>query len=175
MLTIWQVNPVVAIGSEQVVSLSSKKMVTSHCSASVIPTSQNTLHCCSIHPVTLRNRLVGNTSTCGGGGNWNWTCNFQIPRWQLFPSSNCCLKMSPFVPVCFRYSHCAHVFGDKLIVVGGVWMQSDGVPGVVIISLSTYSSMEFRLDTVSFHSATVWGKWKYTPPFGGVFIPDNPV
>lgn len=48
-----------------------------------------------------------------------------------------------------RYSHCAHVFGDKLIVVGGVWMHSDGVPGVVIISLATYSSMEFRLDTSS--------------------------
>ncbi|XP_014866693.1 PREDICTED: tRNA wybutosine-synthesizing protein 4 isoform X2 [Poecilia mexicana] len=48
-----------------------------------------------------------------------------------------------------RYSHCAHVLEDKLIVVGGVWMHSDGAPGVVIVSLSTYSSVEFRLDTSS--------------------------
>ncbi|MEQ2242190.1 hypothetical protein ILYODFUR_033209, partial [Ilyodon furcidens] len=46
-----------------------------------------------------------------------------------------------------RYSHCAHVVGDRLVVVGGVWMHSDGVPGVVIISLTMCSSMEFRLDT----------------------------
>ncbi|KAK5609958.1 hypothetical protein CRENBAI_007764 [Crenichthys baileyi] len=48
-----------------------------------------------------------------------------------------------------RYSHCAHVVGDRLVVVGGVWMHSDGVPGVVIISLTMCSSMEFRLDTSS--------------------------
>ncbi|XP_054915968.1 tRNA wybutosine-synthesizing protein 4 isoform X2 [Poeciliopsis prolifica] len=59
------------------------------------------------------------------------------------------IRIAVHPPPVPRYSHCAHVFGDKLIVVGGVWMHSDGVPGVVIISLSTYSSMEFRLDTSS--------------------------
>ncbi|XP_032423153.1 tRNA wybutosine-synthesizing protein 4 [Xiphophorus hellerii] len=59
------------------------------------------------------------------------------------------IRVAVHPPPVPRYSHCAHVFGDKLIVVGGVWMHSDGVPGVVIISLSTYSSMEFRLDTSS--------------------------
>lgn len=51
--------------------------------------------------------------------------------------------------LCFRYSHSAHVIGDKLVVVGGVWLHSDGVPGVVVISLTTRSSVEFSLDTVS--------------------------
>lgn len=48
-----------------------------------------------------------------------------------------------------RYSHCAHVTGDRLVVAGGVWMHSDGVPGVVVIDINTCSSMEFRLDTIS--------------------------
>ncbi|XP_012731788.2 tRNA wybutosine-synthesizing protein 4 [Fundulus heteroclitus] len=48
-----------------------------------------------------------------------------------------------------RYSHRAHVLGDRLVVVGGVWLHSEGVPGVVVISLTTGSSMEFRLDTSS--------------------------
>ncbi|XP_019960117.2 tRNA wybutosine-synthesizing protein 4 isoform X2 [Paralichthys olivaceus] len=46
-----------------------------------------------------------------------------------------------------RYSHSAHVIGQKLVVVGGVWMHSDGVPGVVTIDLATRSSIEFSLDT----------------------------
>uniref|UniRef100_A0A3B4YBH9 Leucine carboxyl methyltransferase 2 n=1 Tax=Seriola lalandi dorsalis TaxID=1841481 RepID=A0A3B4YBH9_SERLL len=48
-----------------------------------------------------------------------------------------------------RYSHSAHVIGEKLVVVGGVWLHSDGVPGVVVIDLSTRSSVELRLDTTS--------------------------
>ncbi|KAM9342949.1 LOW QUALITY PROTEIN: tRNA wybutosine-synthesizing protein 4 [Pholidichthys leucotaenia] len=48
-----------------------------------------------------------------------------------------------------RYSHCAHVIGEKLIVVGGVWLHSDGVPGVVVIDVNASSSMEFSLDTTS--------------------------
>lgn len=48
-----------------------------------------------------------------------------------------------------RYSHCAHVVGEKLVVVGGVWLHSDGVPGVLIIDLTTRSSLEFSLDTSS--------------------------
>lgn len=48
-----------------------------------------------------------------------------------------------------RYSHCAHVVSEKLVVVGGVWLHSDGVPGVLIINLTTCSSVEFSLDTTS--------------------------
>uniref|UniRef100_A0A8C4IYZ4 tRNA wybutosine-synthesizing protein 4 n=1 Tax=Dicentrarchus labrax TaxID=13489 RepID=A0A8C4IYZ4_DICLA len=48
-----------------------------------------------------------------------------------------------------RYSHTAHVIGGRLVVVGGVWLHSDGVPGGVIINLTTCSSVEFRLDTTS--------------------------
>nr|XP_020493507.1 tRNA wybutosine-synthesizing protein 4 isoform X1 [Labrus bergylta] len=48
-----------------------------------------------------------------------------------------------------RYSHGAHVVGEKLVVVGGVWLHSDGVPGVLIIDLATHSSVEFSLDTTS--------------------------
>lgn len=49
---------------------------------------------------------------------------------------------------CLRYSHSAHVIDEKLVVVGGVWLHSDGVPGGVIINLTTGSSMEFTLDMV---------------------------
>ncbi|XP_071339977.1 tRNA wybutosine-synthesizing protein 4 [Trachinotus anak] len=48
-----------------------------------------------------------------------------------------------------RYSHSAHVIGEKLVAVGGVWLYSDGVPGVVVINLTTRSSVEFSLDTIS--------------------------
>ncbi|XP_040003735.1 tRNA wybutosine-synthesizing protein 4 [Xiphias gladius] len=48
-----------------------------------------------------------------------------------------------------RYSHSAHVIGEKLVVVGGVWLHSDGVPGVAVINLCTRSSVEFSLDTTS--------------------------
>ncbi|XP_037645894.1 tRNA wybutosine-synthesizing protein 4 [Sebastes umbrosus] len=48
-----------------------------------------------------------------------------------------------------RYSHSAHVIGEKLVVVGGVWLHSDGVPGVVVIDLTERSSVEFSLDTSS--------------------------
>lgn len=52
----------------------------------------------------------------------------------------------------FRYSHSAHVINGKLVVVGGVWLQADGVPGVAIINLINGVSVEVQLDTVS-HSA----------------------
>ncbi|KAM9347649.1 tRNA wybutosine-synthesizing protein 4 [Symphorus nematophorus] len=48
-----------------------------------------------------------------------------------------------------RYSHSSHVIGEKLVVVGGVWLHSDGVPGVAIINLITHSSVEFSLDMTS--------------------------
>lgn len=47
------------------------------------------------------------------------------------------------------------MIGDKLFVVGGVWLHPDGVPGVVIVNLTTHSSEEFSLDTVSFRPLSV--------------------
>uniref|UniRef100_A0A8D3AZX8 tRNA wybutosine-synthesizing protein 4 n=1 Tax=Scophthalmus maximus TaxID=52904 RepID=A0A8D3AZX8_SCOMX len=57
------------------------------------------------------------------------------------------LEVQP--PPAPRYSHCARVMGEKLVVVGGVWLHSEGVPGVVVIDLNTRSSVEFSLDTGS--------------------------
>ncbi|XP_060785342.1 tRNA wybutosine-synthesizing protein 4 isoform X2 [Neoarius graeffei] len=48
-----------------------------------------------------------------------------------------------------RYSHSAHVIGENLVVVGGVWLQADGIPGVAVINLTTRVSVEVRLDTSS--------------------------
>ncbi|XP_068590319.1 tRNA wybutosine-synthesizing protein 4 isoform X2 [Cebidichthys violaceus] len=48
-----------------------------------------------------------------------------------------------------RYSHSAHVIGEKLVVVGGVWLHSDGVPGVAMMNLTTRCSVELSLDTTS--------------------------
>ncbi|XP_016355052.1 tRNA wybutosine-synthesizing protein 4-like, partial [Sinocyclocheilus anshuiensis] len=50
----------------------------------------------------------------------------------------------PPVPI---YSHSAHVINEKLVVVGGVWLQADGVPGVAVINLNTGSCVEIQLDT----------------------------
>ncbi|KAI5106871.1 tRNA wybutosine-synthesizing protein 4 [Silurus meridionalis] len=46
-----------------------------------------------------------------------------------------------------RYSHTAHVIGENLVVVGGVWLQTDGVPGVAVINLTTKVSVEVHVDT----------------------------
>ncbi|XP_017558529.1 tRNA wybutosine-synthesizing protein 4 isoform X1 [Pygocentrus nattereri] len=48
-----------------------------------------------------------------------------------------------------RYSHTAHVIGENLVVVGGVWIQADGVPGVAVINLTTGGSVEVNIDTSS--------------------------
>lgn len=51
-------------------------------------------------------------------------------------------------PPAARYSHSAHVTGDNLLVVGGVWLYPH-VPGVAVINLKTQSSTEYRLDTTA--------------------------
>ncbi|XP_047671365.1 tRNA wybutosine-synthesizing protein 4 isoform X2 [Tachysurus fulvidraco] len=48
-----------------------------------------------------------------------------------------------------RYSHSSHVIGENLVVVGGVWIQADGVPGVAVINMTTGVSVEVSLDTSS--------------------------
>lgn len=55
----------------------------------------------------------------------------------------------------FRYSHSAHMIGGNLVVVGGVWLHSGGVPDVVVINLITRCCTEFRLDRVSQSSRAV--------------------
>lgn len=40
------------------------------------------------------------------------------------------------------------MIGDNLVIVGGVWLDSAGVPDVVVINLITRCSVEFRLDRV---------------------------
>ncbi|XP_069033486.1 tRNA wybutosine-synthesizing protein 4 isoform X2 [Embiotoca jacksoni] len=61
----------------------------------------------------------------------------------------CWERMDVRPPPVPRYSHCAHLTGEKLIVVGGVWLHSDGVPGVVVVDITACSSVEFSLDTTS--------------------------
>ncbi|XP_077472563.1 tRNA wybutosine-synthesizing protein 4 [Stigmatopora argus] len=61
----------------------------------------------------------------------------------------CWEKIDTQPPLCARYSHGAHVIDDYLIVVGGVWLHSDSVPGVAMVNLSTHCSLEFNLDTTS--------------------------
>lgn len=41
------------------------------------------------------------------------------------------------------------MIGKNLVVVGGVWIQADGVPGVAVINMTTRVSVEVSLDTVS--------------------------
>lgn len=52
-------------------------------------------------------------------------------------------------PITPRYSHTAHVFHGKLLLVGGVWIHSSSVPGVTVIDLTTGSSSEYQLDITS--------------------------
>lgn len=48
-----------------------------------------------------------------------------------------------------RYSHTAHVHGEKLLLVGGVWFHAPAVPGVAVIDLATGATAEYCIDTVS--------------------------
>ncbi|XP_043845136.1 tRNA wybutosine-synthesizing protein 4 [Dromiciops gliroides] len=50
-------------------------------------------------------------------------------------------------PITPRYSHTAHVFDGKLLLVGGVWIHSSYVPGVTVIDLTTKLSSEYLIDT----------------------------
>ncbi|XP_017325084.1 tRNA wybutosine-synthesizing protein 4 isoform X1 [Ictalurus punctatus] len=61
----------------------------------------------------------------------------------------CWEKLHVFPALVPRYSHSAHVIGENLVVVGGVWLQADGVPGVAVINLTTGVSVEVSLDTSS--------------------------
>ncbi|KAJ8012659.1 hypothetical protein DPEC_G00045190 [Dallia pectoralis] len=94
---------------------------------------------------------AGGVVICGGLGEGSvplgdmvilrpTTTGFRWENMQLLP---------PLVP---RYSHSAHVIGDRLVLVGGVWLQQDGVPGVAVVDLTTGVSVELRLDT----SAVPW-------------------
>ncbi|XP_039376282.1 tRNA wybutosine-synthesizing protein 4 isoform X4 [Mauremys reevesii] len=70
----------------------------------------------------------------------------------------------PFIP---RYSHTAHVHDGKLLLVGGVWLHSESVPGVTVIDLMTGFSLDYQIDTVSL-------KWPLMlHNHSSIFLPDK--
>uniref|UniRef100_A0A8C0G6Q3 tRNA wybutosine-synthesizing protein 4 n=1 Tax=Chelonoidis abingdonii TaxID=106734 RepID=A0A8C0G6Q3_CHEAB len=68
----------------------------------------------------------------------------------------------PFIP---RYSHTAHVHDGKLLLVGGVWLHSESIPGVTVIDLMKGFSLDYQIDTVS------WPLMLYN--HSSVFLPDK--
>uniref|UniRef100_A0A803KKM8 tRNA wybutosine-synthesizing protein 4 n=1 Tax=Xenopus tropicalis TaxID=8364 RepID=A0A803KKM8_XENTR len=46
-----------------------------------------------------------------------------------------------------RYSHSSHVLGEKLLLVGGIWVHCRSVPGVTVVDLNTGHSVEYEIDT----------------------------
>ncbi|XP_044142528.1 tRNA wybutosine-synthesizing protein 4 [Bufo gargarizans] len=52
-------------------------------------------------------------------------------------------------PLMPRYSHSSHVIGEKLLLVGGVWIHARGVPGLTIVDLITGQVSEYRIDSTS--------------------------
>ncbi|XP_075054587.1 tRNA wybutosine-synthesizing protein 4 [Mixophyes fleayi] len=60
--------------------------------------------------------------------------------WETLPTT------PPLTP---RYSHSSHVIGQKLLLVGGVWIHSRDVPGLTIVDLITGHVAEFKINTAS--------------------------
>ncbi|XP_068122548.1 tRNA wybutosine-synthesizing protein 4 isoform X4 [Hyperolius riggenbachi] len=58
-------------------------------------------------------------------------------------------KLDTSPPLTPRYSHTSHVIGDKLILVGGVWIHRRGIPGLSMVDLLTGHVREFELYTVT--------------------------
>ncbi|XP_072254716.1 tRNA wybutosine-synthesizing protein 4, partial [Pyxicephalus adspersus] len=58
-------------------------------------------------------------------------------------------KLETNPPLTPRYAHTSHVIGDKLLLVGGVWIHRRGVPGLAVVDLKTGQVSEFELDTAS--------------------------
>nr|XP_005999146.1 PREDICTED: tRNA wybutosine-synthesizing protein 4 isoform X2 [Latimeria chalumnae] len=46
-----------------------------------------------------------------------------------------------------RYSHTAHIVDDKLLLVGGVLIHSDTIPGVTVIDLKTGQCVDYQINT----------------------------
>ncbi|XP_060684014.1 tRNA wybutosine-synthesizing protein 4 isoform X2 [Hemiscyllium ocellatum] len=46
-----------------------------------------------------------------------------------------------------RYSHTAHILGDKLFLLGGVTIYTDSIPEVTVIDLKTGESLDYHIDT----------------------------
>nr|XP_033790156.1 tRNA wybutosine-synthesizing protein 4 isoform X2 [Geotrypetes seraphini] len=67
----------------------------------------------------------------------------------LKPSTSgfCWQAIDTCPPVVPRYSHTAHVHEGKLLLVGGVWIHSQSVPGVTMIDLNTGQTCEYQIDT----------------------------
>ncbi|XP_075705456.1 tRNA wybutosine-synthesizing protein 4 isoform X2 [Rhinoderma darwinii] len=52
-------------------------------------------------------------------------------------------------PLTPRYSHSSHVVGEKLLLVGGVWIHARGVPGLTVVNLITGHVSEFHINSAS--------------------------
>ncbi|XP_075117683.1 tRNA wybutosine-synthesizing protein 4-like [Leptodactylus fuscus] len=52
-------------------------------------------------------------------------------------------------PLTPRYAHSSHVIGGKLLLVGGVWTQARGGPGLTLVDLMTGHVCEFQIDCSS--------------------------
>lgn len=50
-------------------------------------------------------------------------------------------------PLTPRYSHSSHVLGEKLLLVGGVWIHAQGGPGLTIVDLITGHVSEFQINS----------------------------
>ncbi|CAN2390948.1 Leucine carboxyl methyltransferase 2 [Pristimantis euphronides] len=50
-------------------------------------------------------------------------------------------------PLTPRYSHSSHVVGDKLLLVGGVWIHTRGVPGLAVVDLNSGHVSEFQISS----------------------------
>ncbi|KAM5179880.1 tRNA wybutosine-synthesizing protein 4 [Mantella aurantiaca] len=58
-------------------------------------------------------------------------------------------KLETNPPLTPRYAHTSHVIGDKLLLVGGVWIHRRGVPGLAVVDLNSGQVSEFQLNTAS--------------------------
>ncbi|KAM9319621.1 tRNA wybutosine-synthesizing protein 4 [Gastrophryne carolinensis] len=58
-------------------------------------------------------------------------------------------KLETTPPLTPRFSHTSHVIGGKLLLVGGVWIHSRGIPGLTLVDLVSGHVSEYRLHTES--------------------------
>ncbi|KAM4012225.1 tRNA wybutosine-synthesizing protein 4-like [Anomaloglossus baeobatrachus] len=50
-------------------------------------------------------------------------------------------------PLTPRYSHSSHIIGDKLLLLGGVWIHARAVPGLTLVDLITGHVAEFLINS----------------------------
>ncbi|XP_073420148.1 tRNA wybutosine-synthesizing protein 4 isoform X4 [Dendrobates tinctorius] len=78
-------------------------------------------------------------------------------------------------PLTPRYSHSSHVIGDKLLLVGGVWIHARAVPGLTVVDLITGHVAEILINSASLewplmlhgHSSVLLPDGKHVMVLGG--------